>query len=100
MPLGTVLVAETDWSTSTKSLVNGGLIFGFEVMALIAAAVMGKEIFDRIMAPVKQLLSRRLVHVVHIEWLSTSLGWVSVCPSKWISDSGPWPVARGAWHGP
>ena len=67
MPLGTVLAAETDWSTSTKSLVSGGLIFGFEVIALIAAAVMGKEIFDRIMAPVKQLLSRRLVHVVHIE---------------------------------
>ncbi len=63
MPLGTMLVARTGWSSTTKSLVSGGLIFGFEVMALIAAAVMGKENFDRIMAPVKQLLSRWLGHM-------------------------------------
>ena len=63
MPLGTVFVAQTGWSSATKSLVSGGLIFGFEVMALIAAAVMGKENFDRIMAPVKQVLSRWLGHV-------------------------------------
>lgn len=63
MPLGTVLVAQTDWTTSTKSLVSGALVFSFEVMALMAAAVMGKENFDRIMAPVMQVLNRWVGHL-------------------------------------
>jgi hypothetical protein len=62
MPLGTVLVAQTDWSSATKSLVSGGLVFGFEVMALIAAGVMGKENFQRVMAPVRNMLGRWLSH--------------------------------------
>jgi hypothetical protein len=47
-PAGTFLVAATDWPTSIKTLVGGVLLFGLEVMAIPAAALMGKENFERI----------------------------------------------------
>jgi hypothetical protein len=53
MPLGVHPVAHTDWPAYVKTAVGGILFFGFEIMAVLAAAVMGKENFDRIVAKVK-----------------------------------------------
>jgi hypothetical protein len=56
MPAGTLLVAATAWPTSVKTLVSGILLFGLEIMAIPAAAIMGKENFDRIVNAAKRLL--------------------------------------------
>jgi hypothetical protein len=53
MPAGTFVVAATDWPTSIKTIAGGILLFGLEIMAIPAAALMGKENFDRIVATVK-----------------------------------------------
>jgi hypothetical protein len=55
-PAGTFLVAATDWPTSVKTLLGGILLFGLEIMAIPAAALMGKENFDRIVSAAKRLL--------------------------------------------
>jgi hypothetical protein len=55
-PAGTFLVAATDWPTSVKTLLGGILLFGLEIMAIPAAAVMGKENFDRIVNAAKAFL--------------------------------------------
>lgn len=65
LPLGSVLVVQTDWSAPVKSLLSGLLFFGFEILAIPAVAIMGKENFDRIMAPIRRLMGRvRLSHDV------------------------------------
>jgi len=56
MPAGTLLVAATAWPTSMKRLISGILLFGLEIMAIPAAAIMGKENFDRIVNAAKGLL--------------------------------------------
>jgi len=56
MPAGTLLVAATGWPTSVKTVVSGILLFGLEIMAIPAAAIMGKENFDRIVNAVKVFL--------------------------------------------
>jgi len=53
MPLGIYPVSQTAWPTSVKSAVGGILFFGFEIMAIPAVAVLGKENFERIVATVK-----------------------------------------------
>jgi hypothetical protein len=50
MPVGVFLVPLTNWSGEVKAAVAGILFFGFEIMAIPAAAVMGKENFERILA--------------------------------------------------
>ena len=56
VPFGAFLVPLTNWPVSVKSAVAGILFFAFEIMAIPAVAVMGKENFDRIMAKVKGFL--------------------------------------------
>ena len=56
MPAGTLLVAAMDWPTSVKTFVSGILLFGLEIMAIPAAAIMGKENFDRIVITAKDFL--------------------------------------------
>ena len=56
LPLGVYLVAQTTWSATMKTAVGGILFFGFEIMAVPAVAIMGKENFDRIMTLAKSLL--------------------------------------------
>ncbi|MEI6154388.1 MAG: transporter suffix domain-containing protein, partial [Deltaproteobacteria bacterium] len=53
MPFGAVFVAKADLPTTIKAVISGILFFGFEIMAVPAVAVMGKENFDRIMSRVK-----------------------------------------------
>src|SRR5262249_28922507 len=56
MPAGTFFVAATDWPTGVKTVVSGILLVGLEIMAIPAAALMGKENFDRIVAAAKGFL--------------------------------------------
>lgn len=58
MPVGTLLVAATDWPGGVKTLVNGILLFGLEIMMFPAVALMGKENYDRIVNRVKSFLGR------------------------------------------
>lgn len=56
MPFGVYPVASTDWPAYVKTAVGGVLFFGFEIMAIVAAAVMGKQNFERIMSKAKSWL--------------------------------------------
>lgn len=58
LPLASVLVVRTDWSAPIKSLLASLLFFGFEILAIPAVAIMGKDNFDRIMAPFRRLMGR------------------------------------------
>jgi hypothetical protein len=48
MPFGTMLVAATDWPGALKPFVNVLLLFGQQIMAIPAVALMGKDNYDRI----------------------------------------------------
>jgi hypothetical protein len=50
MPIGAFLVPLTNWPGDVKAAAAGLLFFGFEIMVIPAAAVMGKENFERILA--------------------------------------------------
>jgi len=52
-PAGTLLVVRTDWPPAVRAVVSGALLFGPEVASVAAAAVMGKENFNRIAGRVK-----------------------------------------------
>jgi hypothetical protein len=56
MPAGTFFVAATNWPSGVKTLVGGILLAGLEIMAIPAAALMGKENFDRIVNTAKSVL--------------------------------------------
>lgn len=53
MPAGVPLVVGTGWPAGVKTVVSGILMFAPEVMAVAAAAIMGKENFERIVQRVK-----------------------------------------------
>jgi hypothetical protein len=52
LPLGAVVVAKTAWPGAIKAAVGGILLFGFEIMAIPAVAIMGKENYEIIMKKV------------------------------------------------
>lgn len=58
MPAGTLVVAATDWPDAVKGVVSAGLFLGFEILAVPAVALMGKENFDRIVAKAVGVLAR------------------------------------------
>lgn len=58
LPMGIVLLSATSWPAAVKTVVGGVLFFGFEVLAIPAVAIMGKENFDRIMAMVRGRFSK------------------------------------------
>lgn len=58
MPAGTFVVAATGWSDGVKALISGILLLGLEIMAIPAAALMGKENFERIVNRVKGFLKK------------------------------------------
>jgi hypothetical protein len=53
LPLCVFPVAHSSWPAAVKTAVGGVLFFGFEIMAIPAAAVMGKENFERIVKRAK-----------------------------------------------
>ena len=56
MPAGTLFVVATDWPSGVKTVVSGILLAGLEIMAIPAAALMGKENFERIVNAAKGFL--------------------------------------------
>src|SRR5262245_19877631 len=56
MPVGTFFVVATDWPSGVKTVVSGILLAGLEIMAIPAAALMGKENFERIVNAAKGFL--------------------------------------------
>ena len=58
LPFGIFLVVSTMWPAAVKTIVTGVLTFGFEILAIPAVAIMGKENFDRIMQRVKSWFGR------------------------------------------
>ncbi|MEI6287238.1 MAG: hypothetical protein WCP79_12100 [Bacillota bacterium] len=53
LPLGIFAVVDSAWPAALKTVVGGIFTFGFEILAIPAVAIMGKENFDRIMKRVK-----------------------------------------------
>jgi hypothetical protein len=96
MPAGTLLVATTGWPTSVKTLVSGILLFGLEIMAIPAAAIMGKENFDRIVNAAKGLLRTmkpagnvgRTRYTIGLVLLMGPLlfAWVASYAPSWLPD--------------
>jgi hypothetical protein len=99
-PLGTLLVPLTDWSAEAKIAVGGVLFFGFEIMAVPAAAVMGKDNFEKILARAGRLLGRLkpsgepgpLRHAVGIVLfvLPFAPTYVMAYAPSWLPDASPW----------
>ncbi|MFZ2446703.1 MAG: hypothetical protein WAW37_10125 [Syntrophobacteraceae bacterium] len=99
LPLGVYPVARSDWPAAVKTAVGGTLFFGFEIMAIPAVAVMGKENFERITAKVKGRLGMlkpagEVGKVRHAVGLALFL--LPVVPTyimayipKWLPDSSP-----------
>lgn len=56
MPLGTFLVARTDWPVAVRTVAGGIFVFGPEIMMFPAIALMGKENFNRIISWTKGIL--------------------------------------------
>ncbi|MFA6076319.1 MAG: hypothetical protein WCV63_10440 [Negativicutes bacterium] len=53
LPLAVYPVVHSDWPLAAKTAVSGIFTFGFEILAIPAVAIMGKENFDRLMKGVK-----------------------------------------------
>lgn len=101
MPVGTLAVAATDWPDAVKAIVSGVLVFGFEIMAIPAAALMGKENFHRIMDRAKGALAalkpagnvgRTRYHIGLVLFVAPILvGWVFAYVPSWMPQD---PTAR------
>ena len=50
LPMGIYPLSTTSWPAAVKTVIGGVLFFGFEIMAIPAVAIMGKDNFERIMA--------------------------------------------------
>jgi hypothetical protein len=100
MPAGVFLVPLTGWPAEVKAAVAGILFFGFEIMALPAAAVMGKENFDRILGKLCALLGRlkpsgepgpvRHAIGVALFLLPFVPTYIMAYVPSWLPDSSPW----------
>jgi hypothetical protein len=99
LPLGALLVPLTTWPIPVKGTVAGILFFGFEIMAIPAVAVMGKENFDRIMAKVKGWLGLlkptggvgRVRHLIGLVLFVLPLvpTYIMAYVPRWLPDDSP-----------
>ncbi len=99
LPLGVYPVAQTAWPAPVKTAVGGVLFFGFEIMAIPAVAVLGKENFDRIMARAKSWVgslkpSGEVGKVRHAVGLVLFLlpvvpTYIMAYVPKWLPDDSP-----------
>lgn len=99
LPFGVCLVPLTDWPVPVKGAVGGALFFGFEIMAIPAVAVMGKDNFDRIMSKLKGWL-RLLKPAGEVGRARHALGlvlfilpliptYIMAYAPKWLPDDSP-----------
>jgi len=100
MPFGVVVVALIELPALLKAVISGILFFGFEIMAIPAVAVMGKDNFERIMARLKGWLGRlkpagnigRTRHYIGVAMFllpMIPIDIISYMP-HWLPDSSPW----------
>lgn len=54
LSIGAIPVLRSDWPAEIKGPLAGAMAFSIELMAIPAAAIMGRENFDRIMASIKR----------------------------------------------
>ena len=100
MPFGMVFVAKADLPIAVKTAISGILFFGFEIMAVPAVAVMGKENFDRIMSRVKGWLGSlkpagnigKVRHCVGIAMFLLPIipTYIMGYAPQWLPDNSPW----------
>jgi len=100
MPFGAVFVAKADLPTTAKAVISGILFFGFEIMAVPAVAVMGKENFDRIMSRAKGWLGSlkpagnigKVRHCVGIAMFLLPIipTYIMGYAPRWLPDNSPW----------
>lgn len=99
LPLCAPLVALTNWPLAMKGAVGGILFFGFEIMAIPAVAIMGKENFNRIMAKMKGWLGMlkpaggvgKVRHVIGLVMFLLPLvpTYVMAYAPQWLPDHSP-----------
>ncbi|MCX5815260.1 MAG: transporter suffix domain-containing protein [Proteobacteria bacterium] len=100
MPFGMVFVAKADLPIAVKTAISGILFFGFEITAVPAVAVMGKENFDRIMSRVKGWLGSlkpagnigKIRHCVGIAMFLLPIipTYIMSYAPRWLPDNSPW----------
>jgi sterol desaturase/sphingolipid hydroxylase (fatty acid hydroxylase superfamily) len=100
MPFGVVFVAKADLPTTLKAAITGILLFGFEIMAVPAVAVMGKENFDRIMSRAKGWMGSlkpagnigKVRHCVGIAMFLLPIipTYIMGYAPQWLPDNSPW----------
>jgi len=99
LPFAVPLVALMNWPLSVKGAVGGILFFGFEIMAVPAVAVMGKENFNRIMAKVMGWLGMlkpaggigKVRHVIGLVMFLLPLipTYIMAYMPRWLPDESP-----------
>ena len=99
LPLGAFLVPLTDWPVTVKTTVGGVLFFGFEIMAIPAVAIMGKENFERIVATLRSRLRMlkpagevgRVRHAIGLTLFLLPLvpTYIMAYAPWWLPDSSP-----------
>jgi hypothetical protein len=97
LPLGVYPVSQTSWPAALKTALCGLLFFGFEVMAIPAAAIMGKENFERIVGRVKSWIgsikpSGQIGRVRHITGLVMFVlpivpAYIMAYVPRWLPDA-------------
>ena len=100
MPFGVFFVTNSGLSPFLKTAISGILFFGFEIMALPAVAVMGKENFDRIMSRVKGWMGSikpagnigRVRHCIGMAMFLLPIipTYIMGYAPQWLPDISPW----------
>ncbi len=99
-PFGAFLVPATNWPAAVKAAVGGILFFAFEILAIPAVAIMGKDNYTRIAARflgwVKMLKPAEHVGPVR-HAIGIALFLLPIVPSyvmayapAWLPDHSPW----------
>jgi fumarate reductase subunit D len=99
MPLGVYPVAQTAWPAVWKTAVGGILFFGFEITAVPAAAIMGKDNFERIVGLARSWIGRlkpsgevgKLRHAVGLVLLllPNVPTYIMAYAPAWLPDNSP-----------
>ena len=100
LPFGIYPVAASSWPTAVKTVVGSLLFFGFEIMAIPAVAIMGKENFNRIVAMVKGWfrsmkpagdvgLTRHIIGIV-LFIVPFVPAYIMAYAPAWLPEASPW----------
>lgn len=100
LPLGIYPLSASSLSAEVKTVLGTVLFFGFEIMAIPAVAIMGKENFERIMAKVKGWFGKlkpsgnvgRVRHAIGILLfiLPVLPTYMMAYANKWLPEGDTW----------